>query len=79
MYLSGGEIRIKPRESIIACGRDGVFAKIPNDIDSGFSWQFLQLRDVIDSLESGVAKVNGEYGLEIIGSIEKLYSSSGRK
>ena len=78
LYLSDGEIRIKPRKSIVACGRDGVFAKIPNGADNEYNWQYLQLRDVMDSLKSGVAKVDGEYGLEVIRSIEKLYSSSGR-
>ena len=77
IYLSDGEIRIKPRESIMVCGRDGVFKEIHNT--GCESWQYLQLCDVIASLGDGIAKVNGEYGLEIIEDIEKLYSSSGRK
>ena len=77
LYLSEGEIRIKPRESISVCGRDGVFKEIKNTETE--SWQYLQLCDVLASLESGDANVSGEYGLEIIGDIEKLYSSAGRK
>ncbi|MBQ9986491.1 MAG: Gfo/Idh/MocA family oxidoreductase [Oscillospiraceae bacterium] len=83
LYLTEGEIRIKPRRSIVACGRDGVFQKIADAEDAEASrdknWQYLQLRDVIDSLKTGEAKVTGEYGLEIIENIESLYASAGRK
>lgn len=77
IYLSEGEIRINPRSSITACGRDGIFSEITGE--ESRSWQYLQLRDVIESLKTGKAKVDGEYGLEIIKGIEMLYASAGRK
>ena len=83
LYLTNGEIRIKPRKSIVACTSDGVFKKIHDETDekniAEETWQQLQLRDVIDSLGSGKAKVSGEYGLEIIEVIEKLYKSAETK
>lgn len=83
LYLTGGEIRIKPRKSVVACGRDGVFKKIADAEDvqekRNETWQHLQLSDVIAALETGEVKVSGEYGLEIIECIESLYASAGRK
>lgn len=81
IYLTKGEIRIKPRKSISVCGTDGVFKKISENEelqgnDTENTWQYLQMRDVLEAVKSGEAKVGGEYGLEIVRCIEALYKSA---
>ncbi len=84
LYLTDGQIRIYPWEKVEACGKDGVFKTIANTKELYESkkngWQYHQLCDVIDAIENGKdCVVTGEYGLEIIECIERLYSSAGRE
>ncbi len=81
LYLTKGEIRIKPRQNISVCGQDGVFEKISdaNEDNGSLPWQYLQLYDVISAVKTKKAKVDGEYGLGIIRNLEDLYSSAGVK
>ena len=79
LYLSKGEIRIIPRQSISVCGANGVFETISEASEeaTGKSWQYLQLCDVIKATENKEAKVGGAYGLGIIQDLEMLYKSAG--
>lgn len=77
LYLTKGEIRINPRQSISVCGEDGVFKKIPDTEEK--SWQYLQLCDVVEATKTKKAKVGGSYGIEIIQDLEKLCKAAGIK
>lgn len=77
LYLTKGEIRIIPRQSISVCGDDGMFEEIPDADEERKSWQYLQLCDVIKATENKEVKVGGEYGLGIIQDLEMLYKSAG--
>lgn len=83
LYLTEGEIRINPSLTVSACGKDGVFKTVANwetTYAEGMkdTWHYLQFCDVLAALKSGDVKVSGEYGLGIIGTMERLYKSAGR-
>lgn len=72
MYLTKGEIRIEGG-AIEYCGCDGVFTR--EEISS--SGMTPQILDVVARLKSGNREpvVSGEYGIDIIRAIEKLYNN----
>ena len=72
LYLTKGEIRINPDASVEYCGVDGVFKK---QLCEG-NWMAEQLRSVVSYLngEETEITVSGEYGLDIVRAIERLYS-----
>ena len=78
LYLSEGEIRIKPFSHVEACGPDGVFETIPyNEEESAHTHLYNQLQDVIAAVQGKQeVLVTGEYGLAGIETYEKLSAAS---
>lgn len=71
LYLTEGEIRITLGGGVTACGIDGVFETIPIPREVAAE---LQMQDVLSTLKTTKkAKVDGEYGLDVIRAIEKIY------
>ena len=73
-YLTKGEIRILVDGTVEYCGTDGVFTK-EQCANSGMA---PQIQAVVETLSSGdkTPEVSGEYGLDIIRAITKLYEKS---
>ncbi|MBQ7120538.1 MAG: Gfo/Idh/MocA family oxidoreductase [Oscillospiraceae bacterium] len=74
VYLTKGEIRISAGGMVEYCGCDGVF-KSEQCETSGMK---LQLKTVVEKLEAGdkTPVISGDYGLDIIRAITKLYEKS---
>lgn len=72
LYLTKGEIRITPSPVVEYCGEDGVFKTHECDAESCITYQ---MQDVIRVMRSGSMQpsVTGEYAMEIISAIKKLY------
>ena len=71
LYLTKGEIRIHSN-GIDYCGADGVFKTIECDATPAMTYQ---IQDVIRVLREGTRKpvVDGEYGLDVIYAVKRLY------
>ena len=74
VYLTKGEIRILADGKVEYCGVDGVF-KSEECKNSGM---LLQIKAVVGTLKKGEksAAISGDYGLDIIRAITKLYEKS---
>ena len=74
IYLTKGEIRILADGRVEYCGVDGVF-KSEQCENSGMPFQ---IKAVVEALKNGEKKplVSGEYGLDIIRAITRLYEKS---
>jgi len=72
LYLTKGEIRINVDGSVEYCGTDGVFTKKQCEDVPGMTYQ---IQDVIRVIRDGSRKpvVDGDYGLDIIYAIKRLY------
>ncbi len=72
LYLTRGEIRIDPWGNVKHCGVDGVFKEQEIPDTPGMT---VQLQEVCDAIRAGnrVPTVTGEYGLDIIQAVKKLY------
>ncbi len=71
VYLTKGEIRIASNGVVEYCGVDGVF----KSEKCGNSGMPLQIKEVVKTLKNGSKKagITGEYGLDIIRAIKRLY------
>lgn len=72
IYLTKGEIRILGTGEVSYCKEDGVFKKVEIDNRPGM---YFQIHDLIDRIRSGnkTPGVSGEYGLDIISAVKRLY------
>lgn len=72
LYLTKGEIRVMQNGEVHYCGQDGVFKVEKCEQVPGMTYQ---IQDVIRVLRDGTKKpvVDGEYGLDIIYAIKRLY------
>ena len=71
LYFTKGEIRIDSGESVSYCGEDGVFKTVTPEHIPGMRTQIAELIDVMEGDKKPV--VDGEYGLDIIHAIKRLY------
>lgn len=72
-YFTNGSIK-KCDEGLLVSKEAGPFEKI--DLDGNYDSFFMQLKDFVDSIiEDKEPEIPGEYGLEIIRAIEKVYSA----
>lgn len=71
LYLTKGEIRISGN-SVAYCGTDGIFRTEVCENVPGMTYQ---IQDVINVIRNGSRKptVDGEYGLDIIYAVKRLY------
>ncbi len=72
LYLTKGEIRIGGTSPLSYCGEDGVFKNVEVEHVPGMTYQ---IQDVCRVLREGSkeAVVTGEYGLDVIHAIKRLY------
>lgn len=72
LYLTKGEIRITASGSVSYCGADGKFTTEELEYVPGMTYQ---IQDVCRVIREGkrVPTVTGEYGLDIIHAVKRLY------
>lgn len=72
LYLTKGEIRIYTDGTVDYCGTDGIFKKEVCERVPGMTYQ---IQDVISVIRDGSRSpaVGGEYGLDIIHAVKRLY------
>lgn len=72
LYLTKGEIRLPSHCHVSYCGADGVFKEVDLEHVPGMTYQ---IQDVCNVLRQGktTPSVTGEYGLDVIHAVKRLY------
>lgn len=72
LYLTKGEIRLPSHHHVSYCGVDGVFKEVDLEYVPGMTYQ---IQDVCNVLREGktTPTVCGEYGLDVIYAVKRLY------